>query len=396
MRHCARAVVTSAVLNRTSTRQGLIAVLGWLMSAAFVGPSGFGLGPQAALAADPVKKPAVPAAVAPATPAKNAVTDKPAAAPKPEAPAPAAKAPAPKLPPEPAVAKPTEKAVDSSKPHPTTVAITAATDALVSAFNSKQVDQLVALFHPDGELVDENGDVHHGAAALREIFAGYFDIFPEAHLTATVDEVRLVGEQLATSFGERRLRVGSDGAEVKQRYEAVWLPAGAEWKIASLQEIAEEDEAVAVSPLAGLEWLVGHWRNEGDDGVVHLHYRWDDNHQFLLGDLTVKAGDEIVMQSQQRIGWDPALGLVRSWLFESDGGFGESFWTEDEGRWILKSMAVLPDGDVGSATVELIPEGADRFRMVGRDRIVAGGHEPDFDVTVIRVPPEPGTAALQP
>ena len=34
------------------------------------------------------------------------------------------------------------------------------------------------------------------------------------------------------------------------------------------------------------------------------------------------------MTVTQRIGWDPAAKQIRSWEFDSEGGFGEGTWGE--------------------------------------------------------------------
>ena len=76
------------------------------------------------------------------------------------------------------------------------------------------------------------------------------------------------------------------------------------------------------------------------------------------------------MKSTQRIGWDPLAGKVRSWMFDSDGGYADGLWTLVEDAWVIKSSAVMPDGQTGSATVTMLPKGTDRFVMKGTERIV--------------------------
>ena len=56
------------------------------------------------------------------------------------------------------------------------------------------------------------------------------------------------------------------------------------------------------------------------------------------------------LEGTQVIGWDPAAGTIRSWMFDSDGGFGEGIWTKNDNTWIVKFSQVLPDGRKASAT----------------------------------------------
>jgi hypothetical protein len=76
-------------------------------------------------------------------------------------------------------------------------------------------------------------------------------------------------------------------------------------------------------------------------------------------------------------------------VFDSDGGYGEGMWSQVEGRWVIKSTAVLPDGQTGSATTALEPRDKDSFLMKGCDRIRGKTAEPDFEVTIVRRPPAP-------
>ncbi len=64
---------------------------------------------------------------------------------------------------------------------------------------------------------------------------------------------------------------------------------------------------------------------------------------FILSKILKPRGSQI-------IGWDPYAQTIRSWLFDSDGGFGVGRWTPAGNRWTVKTLSVLPDGRRGSAT----------------------------------------------
>lgn len=89
---------------------------------------------------------------------------------------------------------------------------------------------------------------------------------------------------------------------------------------------------------------------------------------------------------------------LRSWTFDSDGGFGEGTWTPTEAGWLVKSVATLPDGSTGSATLSLAPASEDQVVIRGFDRVVAGMNEPDFELRIARRQPRPdalGGAAVE-
>jgi hypothetical protein len=83
---------------------------------------------------------------------------------------------------------------------------------------------------------------------------------------------------------------------------------------------------------------------------------------------------------------------VRSWTFDSDGGFAEAKWSSTAGGWVVRSEATMPDGATGSATVKLSMQDADHFVVESTDRIVGGIAEPDFKLVVARKPPAPAPA----
>jgi hypothetical protein len=119
-------------------------------------------------------------------------------------------------------------------------------------------------------------------------------------------------------------------------------------------------------------------------------FRWSDDGNFLLGDYEITGPDQEASRSTQRIGWDPVTGRLRSWTFDSDGGFSGGEWEATADGWTVKSEATMPDGTLGSATMTIVPKDADHFAVRATDRIVAGVEEPDFELTIARRAPAPG------
>ena len=52
------------------------------------------------------------------------------------------------------------------------------------------------------------------------------------------------------------------------------------------------------------------------------------------------------MTVTQRIGWDPLTKQIKSWVFDSEGGYGDGLWTRKGNQWVIKSTGVLPDGRI--------------------------------------------------
>jgi hypothetical protein len=95
------------------------------------------------------------------------------------------------------------------------------------------------------------------------------------------------------------------------------------------------------------------------------------------------------MKGTQRIGWDPQAKQIRSWTFDTAGGFGEAVWTPVEDRWVVKAKAVTADGTSASATRTLQRDTADRVIWTATDRLAGDEQLPDLAVTMVRKAPKP-------
>jgi uncharacterized protein (TIGR02246 family) len=255
----------------------------------------------------------------------------------------------------------------------------------IEAFNKQDVESLAKQFLPDGELIDETGTVYQGREEISGLLTNFFEKFPAAKIETEVESVRTVGP-IAFEEGVRVITTDDRGDRNVLRYVAIRLQTPDGWQIASLRDFEEPLLPTPHERLQPLAWLVGDWVNEGDDGRIKISYQWSEDKNYLVGTYRVSRDGEELMNSQQRIGWDPALGQVRSWLFDSDGGFADGRWTQVDDAWIIKSSATLPDGTTGSATVTFEPESETRFTMKGRDRISGDERLDDFDVIVTKLP----------
>ena len=99
--------------------------------------------------------------------------------------------------------------------------------------------------------------------------------------------------------------------------------------------------------------------------------------------ISVPGEDDL--EGTQVIGWDPAAGTIRSWMFDSDGGIGEGTWTKKDNHWIIKFKQVLPDGRKASATniYTIIDTDKVTWQSIGRE--INGQYMPNVGpITVVR------------
>ena len=84
------------------------------------------------------------------------------------------------------------------------------------------------------------------------------------------------------------------------------------------------------------------------------------------------------MAGMQLIGRNPRTGNLRSWVFESEGGFGEAEWSWDGKRWVQEATGVQADGDEVTATNILTPIDKNSFTWQSIDRTENGEDVPSI------------------
>ena len=145
-------------------------------------------------------------------------------------------------------------------------------------------------------------------------------------------------------------------------YVVVHVKQEGKWYRDSVRETTSATPQASNSQLNELAWLIGDWRAENDDGSVDMHGKWMNDKRFISRSFKVRGKDRYQMDGTQIVGWDPAAGVIRSWSFDSEGGFEQAVWTRDGQQWLVKVTAVLPDGSVGSEQRLLTHEGDGRCR----------------------------------
>jgi len=260
---------------------------------------------------------------------------------------------------------------------------------LVKAFESAKVDEVAKLFSEDAEFVDEQGNIYQGKKEIEALFTSFFEKFPGAKLTTTVDSVRPIGSAMLVEEGTRTITVADASNSASLRYLMVLTKQANEWKISLVREFTVDTPPAQLDYLMPLSLLEGEWIDENPSGSTRVHYHWNEEKTFLLGEYTVQVNGRPAMKSSQRLGWDPVQQKIRSWTFDADGGFSEGYWTPTESGWIVNSTATLPSGEIGTATLSVTLLDDDRITVSSRDRVIGNVVEEPFEIQIVRRPPAP-------
>jgi uncharacterized protein (TIGR02246 family) len=263
--------------------------------------------------------------------------------------------------------------------------------AFAKAFNGSDATAAAATFAEDALIVDENGERTEGRAAIRAGLAASFADSPGSTIEIKVDTLRFLGPDTALEEGRTTITPAKSGESAeKTRFTVVYIKKNGQW----LQSAVRDETCNDLSPhdrLKELEWLVGDWINESQDAVVNTSCRWSDDGNFLIREFTMKTQGQPVLSGTQRIGWDAVKRQFKTWIFDSQGGFGEGHWTRDGNRWLIKADGVRQDGQPASATNIVTRMGKDRIGWQSVDRTLGGAAIAGIDeFTLVRKPPGPG------
>jgi uncharacterized protein (TIGR02246 family) len=274
-------------------------------------------------------------------------------------------------------------------------AVTGSADVFRDAYHKGDAKAIGALFSPAAEFIDSGGDIYHGSAAIETAFAELFAETQPGRMKIDVEAVRYLGPGVLAEEGTTTVIPNGQEAATKNRYVAIHVKQqDGKWLIVSARSQSLEFLAPG-EHLKELAWLVGNWVDESDESRVETSWRWSDDGNFLIGEFNVGIEGISIMGGTHRIGWDPVRKQIRSWVFDSEGGFVEGYWSNLGDHWVMKSTGARPDGTVGSATFTYRRGGDDLFSLEMKDRIIGGEREPDMKITVVRQPPEPGQGINQ-
>lgn len=271
-------------------------------------------------------------------------------------------------------------------------AIRATGDTYVEAFTKGDAKATAAHFTEDAEYVDCHGQLFHGRKAIENLMTGFFSKNPGSKIELEIDAIRMISPGVAIEDGASivTLAGGTNPESETFLYTAVHVKQNGKWLVASVRDRQPENPRQHKNQLQQLSWMIGDWVHEGDGAIVHFNCRASESGNFLLRDFTVHVAGGQTMTGTQRIGWDAQSGKFRTWVFDSDGGFGEGSWHRDGNDWVLKLNGVTADGQSASSTsiYSYVDKRTMTFRSVNHE--IGGVQLEDSEpVTIVRTSPQP-------
>ena len=176
-----------------------------------------------------------------------------------------------------------------------------------------------------------------------------------------------------------------NGDAVQGLYTAIHLKKDGQWKISQLIE-TPVPEITPADRLAELAWLIGDWEEADKEAglTIHSRYQWARGGAYISRNVSVKRGEDPVLEGWQIIGWDPVTDSIRSWTFDDAGGYSEGQWTREGQRWLLREVGYAADGSRTTADNTITKVSADRISWESANRTLDGEPQPAIGRIEIR------------
>jgi uncharacterized protein (TIGR02246 family) len=250
-------------------------------------------------------------------------------------------------------------------------------ESFVAAFNKGDAKAVAAHWTENGDFMDESGKHVKGRKAIEKALQHFFTENKGIKLRINIGSVRLISPTLAIEDGTSDAIPADGSVPNRARYTIVHVKQDGQWYLASVRE-ATYMPPTHFEHLAGLEWLIGNWEDEDQKGeVARVHFHWTENGNFIISSFTASIKGVPIGGGTQWIAWDPANKQIRSWMFESSGGFGEGFWKQDGKKWIAKNTSTMRDGKKVTATNIVTRVDANTVTWQSTNRTVDGKSVPD-------------------
>jgi uncharacterized protein (TIGR02246 family) len=267
-------------------------------------------------------------------------------------------------------------------------AIRATGAKFLEAYNARDAKKLAALWSPEAVYVDPlTGEETVGRAAIEKVFADAFSDNRDVKLATDDVTVEFVSPNVAIVRGTAHVtRPGEEPDD--SEFTSVRVKQGGQWLIDRVTEVEKEKPQPSnYEHLKELEWMVGSWHDDDPRPTIEIQTdcEWTKNKNFLTRSFTFAIGNQVNKSGMQIIGWDPIAKQIHSWVFDSDGGYGEGTWTHKGDKWIVQNSGTLPDGGKTSSKNIMTYVDNNSFKWESVNRDIDGQLQPNVEpVMVVR------------
>jgi uncharacterized protein (TIGR02246 family) len=261
-------------------------------------------------------------------------------------------------------------------------AIRSEAESYVKAFNKADAERLASHWAKDAEYTLPSGEVLKGRDKIEQAFKKFFSDNQGIQIQVAISEIRFPQHNEAVEAGSAV--VSRPGEKPKElTYEVTYVKRKTAWKIAHVEETFSAPSNY--EHLKELEWLTGDWVDDSKNVDVETLAQWTKNKNFITLSFRVQFEGRPALEGTEVIGWDPLIKSIKSWVFDSLGGFGQGVWSREGTRWTVRSTGFLITGEKTSAIniYTALDENTFTFSSIGRE--INGEPQPNIEeIRVVR------------
>jgi len=270
----------------------------------------------------------------------------------------------------------------------------AAIEKYVEAFNAKDLTRVTAMWTENARHIDRaTGEKTEGREAIKKDIQAVFSDHPTTRLSGHVDVVRMITPEVAKVDGQTYVTVAEE-PPIHATFSAIVVLRDGIWLIDSLDEMPLPQPPTSYDALQRLAWLEGKWVDSAGQSRIETSVSWSPNRAFLIRSFTSHDDQGVSHQGTQVIGWDPRSQEIRSWIFNSDGSFGDGVWEEVGREWLIRSRQTTATGLASSGTYVLtrVDEDTLEIQLIGHD--IEGEPQPSTEVIQVKRAPAAASAPI--
>lgn len=203
-------------------------------------------------------------------------------------------------------------------------------DAYVAAIEANDAEAAAAFWTEDGQHTDmETGDTISGRQAILAALTEALKSGAEVEEDPGTFTAEAISNMVVMEKG-RTWVTDEDGKTQAVKSVTIYVKRGGDWKIHRVWS-APDPVHSNYEHLKPLSWMIGEWTKSEDGKDTYNVYRWTKNRNFIARTFKVSEPSGDLVTGGELIGWDPAAEAIRSWTYDSTGGFAVAQWGEVEG-----------------------------------------------------------------
>ncbi len=249
--------------------------------------------------------------------------------------------------------------------------------AFIEAFNKGDAKAVAGFWTKDGIYRDQQGNEMKGREAIQKAFESFFAENKGLKLKINSEALRFSTKDVALEEGTTEV-IHPDGSPPSvAHYTIVHVKTDGQWHMDIVKD-SIYTPPTNYKHLQPLEWMIGDWADEVEDGNVgRLSFHWGPNQNYIIGTFATTFKNIALSEGTQWIGYDAANKKIRSWTFDASGSFGEGTWSKNGNKWTVKTSMMLRDGKKVTATNIVTVIDAQTISWQSKDRTLAGKDLPD-------------------